>query len=197
MKSRYKLSKNCGIHGKKCEISGLYNFWTSVKSNIPDVWNFWTLFGSEIEVGGMGEACSPLAPPLATPLFSIPNTDIVSRAYVELIWSWRKVCLFAIYCLFIWFNYVRIINQKKYSWFVYKFKIKFIFIVCWIRLLFASRVLAILLLAETVSVILKELRNCILCIIRVWSLFCSARVYISLHFLPDFLVKLGFRLSVF
>ena len=54
---------------------------------------------------------------------------------------------------------------------------------------------------------LKELRNCILCIIRVWSLFCSVRVYMSLHFLslhyislyflPILLVKLGFRFSVF
>ena len=33
---------------------------------------------------------------------------------------------------------------------------------------------------------LKELRNFILCIIRVWLLFCSIRVYISLHFLPRF-----------
>ena len=32
--------------------------------------------------------------------------------------------------------------------------------------------------------LLKELRNCILCIVSVWSLFCSVRVYISLHFLP-------------
>ena len=31
---------------------------------------------------------------------------------------------------------------------------------------------------------LKELRNCILCIICVWSLFCSIRVYTSQHFLP-------------
>ena len=40
--------------------------------------------------------------------------------------------------------------------------------------------------------ILKELRNCILCIIPVWSLFCSIRVYKSLHFLQILLVKLGF-----
>ena len=32
--------------------------------------------------------------------------------------------------------------------------------------------------------LLKEPRNCILCIIHVWSLFYSVRVYISLHFLP-------------
>ena len=44
---------------------------------------------------------------------------------------------------------------------------------------------------------LKQLRNCILCIISAWSFFCSARVNISLHFLPILLVKLGFRLSVF
>ena len=30
---------------------------------------------------------------------------------------------------------------------------------------------------------LKELRNCILCIICVWSLFCSIQVYTSQHFL--------------
>ena len=39
---------------------------------------------------------------------------------------------------------------------------------------------------------IKELRNCILCIIPVWSLFCLVRVYKSLHFLPILLVKLGF-----
>ena len=44
---------------------------------------------------------------------------------------------------------------------------------------------------------LKELRNCILRIIRVWSVFCSVQVYISLHFLPILLVKLGFRFSCF
>ena len=44
---------------------------------------------------------------------------------------------------------------------------------------------------------LKELRNCSLWIICVWSLFCSVRVYINLHFLPIILVKLGFHLSVF
>ena len=54
MKSHLKFSKNCSIHGKNREISGQYNFWTPIKSNILDVWNwnFWTLFGSEIEVGG-------------------------------------------------------------------------------------------------------------------------------------------------
>ena len=47
---------------------------------------------------------------------------------------------------------------------------------------------------------LKELRNCILCIISVWSLFCSVQVYksdynanyVSLHYLPMILVKLAF-----
>ena len=60
MKIRRKLAKNCSIHGKNYEISGPYNFWTPVKSNIPDVWNWncWTLFGSEIEVWDHG----PLAP---------------------------------------------------------------------------------------------------------------------------------------
>ena len=54
------------------------------------------------------------------------------------------------------------------------------------------------------SYLLKELRDCILCIICVWSLFCSVRVYISLHFLPIFFGKtrfssfcvLDFRVSV-
>ena len=44
---------------------------------------------------------------------------------------------------------------------------------------------------------LKELRNCILCIILVWSLFCLVRVYKNLHFLPILLVKLGFCLPIF
>ena len=50
MKNRHKLSKNSSICGKNCKISGPYNFWTSVKSNIPDVWNwnFWTLLCSTI-----------------------------------------------------------------------------------------------------------------------------------------------------
>ena len=52
-------------------------------------------------------------------------------------------------------------------------------------------------LVETTAVLylnitLKELRNFILCIIHVGSLFCSVRVYISLHFLPIIFVKLGF-----
>ena len=44
---------------------------------------------------------------------------------------------------------------------------------------------------------LKELQKCILCIIRVWSVFCSVQVYISLHFLPILLIKPGFRLFCF
>ena len=36
-----------------------------------------------------------------------------------------------------------------------------------------------------------------LCIIRVWSLSCSVRNDMILHFLPILLVKLGFRLPVF
>ena len=64
MKSCRKLSKNCSIHGKNREIFGPYNFWTPIKSNIPDVWNwnFWTLFGSEIEVGGGGGGHGPPGP---------------------------------------------------------------------------------------------------------------------------------------
>ena len=52
MKIRRKLAKNCSTYGKNCEISGPYNFWTPVESNIFDVWNWncWTLFGPEIEV---------------------------------------------------------------------------------------------------------------------------------------------------
>ena len=41
----------------------------------------------------------------------------------------------------------------------------------------------------TLNEVLKELRNCISRIIRVWSLFCSIRVYTSLHFLPILLVN--------
>ena len=53
MKSCHKLSKNCSIHVKNCEIFGPYNLWTSIKNNTPDVWNWicWTYFGSEVEVG--------------------------------------------------------------------------------------------------------------------------------------------------
>ena len=40
---------------------------------------------------------------------------------------------------------------------------------------------------------LKELRNCILCITRAWLLFCSIRIYISLHFLL-ILLKIQFHI---
>ena len=62
MKSHRKLSINSSIHGKNHEISGPYNFWTPLKSNIPDVWNgnCWTLFGLEIEVGLWGCGCTPV-----------------------------------------------------------------------------------------------------------------------------------------
>ena len=56
MKIRRKLAKNCSTHGENCEISGPYNFWTPVESNIFDLWN-WncrTLFGPEIEVWDHG-----------------------------------------------------------------------------------------------------------------------------------------------
>ena len=52
-------------------------------------------------------------------------------------------------------------------------------------------------IADSVVKPLKELRNCTLCIIRVWSKLCSVWIYISRHFLPILLVKLGFRLSMF
>ena len=60
------IIQNCSIHGNNCEISGPNNFWTPVKSNIPDVWNgnCWTLFDSEIEMGWPW----PSFPPVATPL---------------------------------------------------------------------------------------------------------------------------------
>ena len=75
----------------------------------------------------------------------------------KLISSWRKVRLSTIYGSFIWFSYARIYNSKGIFWFVYKFKTKFVFIVCWVRLFFASRLIAILLLADTVSVTLVYL----------------------------------------
>ena len=62
MRSSYILSKNRSIHSENREISGPYNFWAPVKSNISDVWN-WnceTFFGSKIEVGW---PCPPAPPP--------------------------------------------------------------------------------------------------------------------------------------
>ena len=44
--------------------------------------------------------------------------------------------------------------------------------------------------------VLKKLRNCILRIVRVWSLFCSIRVYGNLHFYLSF-GKLVFHLTAF
>ena len=72
----------------------------------------------------------------------------------RLLSTWRKVCLSGIYYSFIWFNHVRIINQKKHFWFVYRFKIKFAVIVYCIRFFFVSEVILILLPAETISVTL-------------------------------------------
>ena len=69
MRSRCILSKNCSIHGENNEISGPYNLWAPVKSNISDVWNwnYGTFLGSKIEVGGRGGICSPLpSHPLTT-----------------------------------------------------------------------------------------------------------------------------------
>ena len=101
--------------------------------------------------------------PQSIAAFTKPNTEIAWGAYIaRLISTWRKVCLTPIYCSFIWFNYVRIINQNKYFWFVYKFKIKFVFIMCCIRLHFDSRVIVILLPVETVSMTLCFSRTFIL-----------------------------------
>ena len=91
MKSRHRLSKNCSINGKYCEIFGPYNFWTSVKSNISDVWNwnFWTFwFGYWI-----GGPWSPYRPPPhpPTPCSSTytPVKSILFK-YAE----YGKVCVF-------------------------------------------------------------------------------------------------------
>ena len=72
----------------------------------------------------------PHAPPLWEALMNIrPNTQIFWRAYIaRLISTWRKVCLYTIYCTLIWFNYIRSIKTKKCFWFVYKFKIKLVII---------------------------------------------------------------------
>ena len=71
MKSRHKLLKNYTRHGKNCEISRPHNFWTFVKSNVPNVWNwdFWNLLGSKIEEG-------PLAPPVAKSLLVVYDLKI-------------------------------------------------------------------------------------------------------------------------
>ena len=44
---------------------------------------------------------------------------------------------------------------------------------------------------------LQALRNYILCIIRMWSLICSLRVYISSHFLPILLKNYFFLPALF
>ena len=53
--------------------------------------------------------------------------------------------------------HARIIHQKKYFGFIYKFKLKFVFIVYCIMIFFASGVIAILLSAETISVTLRRI----------------------------------------
>ena len=86
MKSCLKLSKNCSIHGNNCQISGLYNFWKSIKSNVPDVWNWhvWTLFGLDIEVGGGGGPPHGPPAPLAINIWQLwrkkmPQINIISH----------------------------------------------------------------------------------------------------------------------
>ena len=44
---------------------------------------------------------------------------------------------------------------------------------------------------------LEGLQNYILCIISVWSILCSVRLYKCLYFLPILLVKLSFHFSMF
>ena len=72
IRSCRKLSKYCSILGKNREIFGPHNFWTPMKSNIPDVWNwnFWALFGLEIELQEEGDRGwhYPLVIPVVTPL---------------------------------------------------------------------------------------------------------------------------------
>ena len=66
--------------------------------------------------------------------------------------TWRKVYMHAIYWLFIWPNYVRSIKTKEMLLIVYEyeFKIKFVIIFNYEWCFYASRVMAILLLLETV-----------------------------------------------
>ena len=63
----------------------------------------------------------------------------------RLLSAWRKVCLYAIYYSFIWFNFVRSIKTKKSFSFFYKFKIKLVLIFNYslgsLALLVASRVI--------------------------------------------------------
>ena len=63
----------------------------------------------------------------------------------RLLSAWRKVCLYAIYYSFIWFNFVGSIKTKKSFSFFYKFKIKLVLIFNYslgsLALLVASRVI--------------------------------------------------------
>ena len=91
MKSRHKLSKNCSTHGENCEISGPHNFWTSVKTNIPNVWNwiFWSLFGSEIEVAKVWPLWPPqrLRPCLCFKIIKL-RTEWINRCFsFHVYWS--------------------------------------------------------------------------------------------------------------
>ena len=49
------------VHGKNCEISGQYSFWTPIKNNISEVWNWncCTFFVRKSSGGAM----APLALP--------------------------------------------------------------------------------------------------------------------------------------
>ena len=81
------------------------------------------------------------------------NIEIVWRAYIaKLISTWSKFYLSRIYCSFIWFNYIRIKNQKKYFWFGWEFKITFVIKASFIRTSFASGVTTILLPVKAVYV---------------------------------------------
>ena len=91
-------------------------------------------------------------------------------------------------CLRLMYNHKRSsfheLLQRNYSVSLYKWNLCFL-----VKEMFK--------IMKSIVQTLKELRNYILCIFSLWSLFCSVRVYIRLHFLPMILVKLVFRLSVF
>ena len=74
IKSHRKLSRKW--NGKNCEISDPHNFWTHVKSNIPNVrnWNCWDLLGSEIEVRGPWPTAYP-SPPLSLMVTPLPLSN--------------------------------------------------------------------------------------------------------------------------
>ena len=70
------------LNNRNCEIFGPYNFWTPLKSNIPDVcnWNCWILFRPVIEVGGHRpteppKGYVPVALLLSIITFSLPAPD--------------------------------------------------------------------------------------------------------------------------